>query len=256
LSPQRVFVTGASSGLGAALALLYAGRGARLGLVARRMEGLRSLAAVLPGEHRLYAADVSDLAAMTAVGADYIAREGLPDLVIANAGISVGTLTEHAEDYAVFSAVLQTNVLGLVATFHPFVAAMREARRGTLAGIASVSGARGLAGAGAYCASKSALITYLESLRVELRGSGVRVVTVSPGFIATRMTSVNPYRMPFILSADEAARRIARVIGRGKSFAIVPWQMAIVARLLRLAPNWLFDRYAAKARRKPRGLPQ
>lgn len=220
------------------------------------MEGLGDLIASLPGEHRPYAADVGDLPAMSAAAADYMTQEGLPDLVIANAGISIGTLTEYAEDYAVFSKVLQTNVLGMVATFHPFVAAMREAGRGTLAGVASVSGVRGLAGAGAYCASKSAVITYLESLRVELRESGVQVVCVSPGFIATRMTSVNPYRMPFILSAEDAARRIARVIDRGTSFAVVPWQMALVARLLRLAPNWLFDRYAARARRKPRGLPQ
>lgn len=250
-----VFITGASSGLGAALAKRYAAGGARLGLVARRMDKLQAFAGTVPGRHRLYAADVADLPAMCAAAADFMAHEDVPEVVIANAGISVGTLTEYAEDFAVFSKVMQTNVLGLVATFQGFVMPMRAARRGTLVGIASVSGVRGLAGAGAYCASKAAAVTYLESLRVELRGSGVRVVTVCPGYIATRMTALNPYRMPFILAPDEAARRIVRVVDRGASFAVVPWQMALIARLLRVVPNALYDRFAAGAKRKPRGLP-
>ena len=186
---------------------------------------------------------------------DFIARAGLPRIVIANAGISVGTLTEHVEDIAAFAAIMRTNVLGMVATFQPFVAPMRAARCGTLAGIASVAGVRGIPGAGAYSASKAAAITYLESLRVELRGSGVRVVTICPGYIATPMTAVNRYAMPFLLSADEAARRIARHIDRGTRYAVVPWQMAVVARLMRLLPDAVYDRLAAKAGRKPRGLP-
>jgi len=250
----RVFLTGASSGLGEALARHYAAGGARLGLVARRADALTALAASLPGDHRTYPADVADSAALAEAAADFLRTVGVPDVVVANAGISVGTLTEHADDLPVLARVLRTNVVGVAATFQPFVAPMREAGRGTLVGIASVAGIRGLPGAGAYCASKAALIAYLESLRVELRGSGVRVVTISPGYVATPMTAVNPYPMPFILRADDAAARIARLIGRGASYAVVPWQMAIVGTLLRALPNALYDPLFARAGRKPRGL--
>ena len=131
---------------------------------------------------------------------------------------------------------------------------MREARRGRLAGIASVAGMRGIPGAGAYSASKAAAITYLEALRIELRPSGVKVVTVCPGYVATPMTAVNKYRMPFILPADVAARRIARVIDAGRRYAVVPWQMALVARAMKLLPNAVYDRLFKRAGRKPRGL--
>lgn len=251
---RRVFLTGASSGIGAELARHYAAQGAVLGLVARRREALEALAASLPGgPHEIFPADVTDAQAMASAGRAFLAG-GLPDLVIANAGVSVGTLTEHLEDQAVFARVLQTNLLGMVATFHPFVDGMRQARRGTLVGIASVAGIRGLPGAGAYSASKAAAISYLESLRVELHGSGVKVVTLCPGYIHTPMTAVNTYRMPFILPADEAVARLARVIARGTSYAVVPWQMGIVAKLMRLLPNFLFDRLFHGAGRKPRNF--
>jgi len=251
---QRVVITGASSGLGAALAAHYAARGAQLGLVARRADVLATVAGRLPGTPATYVADVADARAMAAAAGDFMARFGVPDIVIANAGVSVGTLTEHAEDTEVFHRVVRTNVVGLAATFQAFVAPMREAGRGRLVGIASVAGMRGLPGAGAYSASKAAAITYLEALRIELRASGVRVVTVCPGYIATPMTAVNRYRMPFILPADVAARRIARVIDGGRRYAVVPWQMAVVARVMRLLPNALYDRLFTRAGRKPRGL--
>jgi short-subunit dehydrogenase len=129
---------------------------------------------------------------------------------------------------------------------------MQRAGRGTLVGVASVAGLRGLPGAGAYAASKAAAIAYLESLRIELRASGVRVVTICPGYIATAMTADNPYPMPFLLEAGDAAARIARVAAQGRSFAIVPWQMAIVGRVMRLLPDALWDRLLARAGRKPR----
>ena len=256
---MRVFITGASSGIGEALAKHYAAQGATLGLAARRQRRLEELtaelAATLSGEHVCYPLDVVDAESLRAAAADFIARHGCPDIVIANAGVSVGTLTEESDDLPVFRRVLETNVLGVAHTFAPFIAAMRARGEGRLVGIASVAGIRGLPGAGAYSASKAALIAYLESLRGELRGSGVRVTTIAPGFIATPMTAHNPYAMPFLLPVDVAAERFARAIARGVSYTVIPWPMAIVAKLLRLLPNALYDRLAARAGRKPRGLP-
>ena len=251
---MKVFITGASSGLGAALARHYAARGATVGLAARRKPLLDELAAGLPGAHHVYALDVADAAALREAGEDFIDRAGIPDIVIANAGVSAGTLAGEPGDLPAFRRIFETNVLGMVHTFHPFIGAMRAAGRGRLAGISSVAGIRGLPGAGAYSASKAAAIACLESLRVELRGSGVKVVTVAPGYIETPMTAVNDYPMPFMLPADEAARRIARVIDAGRSHAVVPWQMAVVAKLLRLLPDAAFDALASRAGRKPRGL--
>ncbi len=248
----RIFLTGASSGLGAALARHYAAKGAVLGLAARRGEALREVAATLPGVHRTYTLDVADAAALADAATEFMASVGLPDIVIANAGVSAGALTAEADDLPVFRRVVDTNLLGMVHTFAPFVAPLAAAGRGSLVGVASVAGIRGLPGGGAYCASKAAAIAYLESLRVELRGTGVKVVTLAPGYIDTPMTAVNDYPMPFILSADAAASRLARAIDRGRSYAVVPWQMAVVAKALRLLPNALFDRLFAHAGRKPR----
>lgn len=251
---MKVVTSGASSGIGLALARHYLERGATVAAFARRGELLQTLSTEFPGKVFCYTLDVRDAAAVRQAADDFIARVGVPDIVIANAGVSVGTLTEYAEDLDAFRQVMDINVLGMVQTFQPFLAAMREARRGTLAGIASVAGFRGLPGAGAYSASKAAAISYLESLRVELHGSGVRVVTICPGYIRTPMTAINPYPMPFILEADEAARRMARAIERGERFAVIPWQMGVVGRVLRLLPHWLYDRLFAKAPHKPRGL--
>jgi short-subunit dehydrogenase len=251
-APPRVFITGASSGIGAALAAHYAREGAILGLSARRLDELQALIARVGAAGACYRADVTDAAAMRAAAADFIARFGPPDVVIGNAGISVGTSTEAEEDLAAFRRVMDVNVAGLANTFQPFVAALRERRRGTLVGVASVAGFRGLPGAGAYSASKAAAIAYLESLRVELRGAGIAVVTLCPGYIATPMTAKNPYRMPFLLEVDDAARRLARAIARKKRLAVIPWQMAAVSVVLRLLPRALYDRLFERAPRKPR----
>ena len=252
---QRVMITGASSGIGMALARHYAQRGAVLGLIARREAALAQLAAQLPSATLIYPADVRDAAALQAAAADFIARHGCPDVVIANAGVSIGTLTEFAADTPAFQEVIDINVMGMVKTFQPFLAAMRAAGRGSLVGIASVAGYRGLPGAAAYCASKAAAISYLESLRIELAASGIKVITICPGYIATPMTAQNPYPMPFLLSADAAARKIAALIESGRTFAVIPWQMAIVARILRTLPNWLYDRLFGNAPHKPRRAP-
>ncbi|MDP1635898.1 MAG: SDR family oxidoreductase [Gallionellaceae bacterium] len=249
---MKVVLSGASSGIGLALARHYLEGGATVAAFARRGELLQTLAAEFPGRVFPYTLDVRDAPAIQTAAGDFMARVGVPDIVIANAGVSIGTLTNHVEDNDVFQHVMDINVLGAVKTFQPFVDEMRKAGRGRLVGIASVAGFRGLSGSGAYSASKAALISYMESLRVEMYGSGVKVVTVCPGYIRTPMTDINSYPMPFMLEADDAARRIARVIDRGSSFAVVPWQMALVGRLLKLLPNWLYDALFSRTPHKPR----
>jgi short-subunit dehydrogenase len=242
----RVVITGASSGIGEALARHYAREGATLGLISRRPSAVQ-------GQN--YCIDVTDVAAVASAAEDFIRRFGPPDLVIANAGIGSGTEGAEIRDVAKLAKILDTNVAGLAATLAAFAPAMRAAGRGTLAGIASVAGFRGLHGNGAYSASKSAAITWMESLRAELHGSGVSVVCICPGYIDTPMTRVNRFRMPFLLAADEAARRIARAIAARRRLAVIPWQMALVSVLLRAMPGWLYDRLASRAPRKPRNVP-
>jgi NAD(P)-dependent dehydrogenase (short-subunit alcohol dehydrogenase family) len=251
----KVFITGASSGIGEALAVYYAKKGARLGLVGRRGEVLAALNQRLGGQHACYALDVCDVPALQGAAGDFIERFGAPDIVIASAGVSAGTLTECAEDLTAFRRIMDSNVFGMAATFAPFIHAMQAAGgEKRLVGIASVAGIRGLPGAEAYSASKAAAMTYLESLRLEMRPYGIKVVTIAPGYIETPMTAVNPYKMPFLLPADKAAEQFARVIKQGQSYAVIPWQMGVVAKILRLLPNWLYDRLFTSAPRKPRGL--
>jgi hypothetical protein len=251
---NRVFITGASSGIGEALAREYALQGATLGLLARRGDALRQLAASLPnaGLHKVYTVDVTDRAALAAAAADFIAGGGA-DIVIANAGVSQGTLTEHAEDLAAFDAIFATNVSATVATFAPFIAGMKT-RGGspTLVGIGSVAGIRGLPGAGAYSASKAAVLAYCESLRLEMKPYGIRVVTIAPGYIDTPMTRHNPYPMPFLMPAAIFAEKAAIAIAAGVSYRVIPWQMGMVAKLLRALPNAVYDLAFTRAPRKPR----
>ena len=250
---MKVFITGASSGIGEALARHYAAEGCTVGLFARRESELARVAASIgPSTVWTHAGDVRDAASLADAAGGFVAAFGAPDVVIANAGISTGTLTDFAADTEVFRSVLDTNVLGIVNTFQPFMASMRAAGAGTLVGIASVAGFRGLPGAGAYSASKAAAIRYLESLRVELRQSGIAVVTICPGYVDTPMTAGNPYPMPFMLRPDVAARRIARAIGRRRRFCVLPWQVALGSVLLRALPRPLYDRILASVPTKPR----
>ena len=257
MAAPLVFITGASSGIGQALAARYARAGWRLALVARRSEALEAWArtAALGAERcRVYRADVAEIDSIVGAGADCIARQGLPDVVIANAGISVGIDSAERADLGVLRETLLVNDVGLAATFHPFLAAMRARRAGTLVGIASVAAIRGLPGHGAYCASKAGVVAYCESLRGECRGSGVKVVTLLPGYVATPLTAGNRYPMPFMLSADDFADRAFSAIAAGTSYRVIPWQMGVAAKLMRLLPNPLFDRlFAGRGRKKRRG---
>ena len=189
---------------------------------------------------------------IVAAGRDCIARQGVPDVVIANAGISVGMDTAVLSDIDVMARTFATNNIGMAATFQPFVDAMVQRGSGTLVGIGSVAGIRGLPGHGAYCASKAAVISYCESLRGELRPHGVRVVTVPPGYIDTPLTQQNRYSMPFLMQPADFADRAFRTIQAGVSYRVIPWQMGVVAKLLRMLPNPLFDKMLAGRPRKRR----
>lgn len=250
-----VFITGASSGIGQSLALRYYRAGYRLALVARRVSDVKTWAdaqGISVGSYQIYSADVAITDSIVAAGRDCIARQGVPDVVVANAGISVGMDTGVREDIDVMARTFATNNIGMAATFHPFVDAMVQRGSGTLVGIGSVAGIRGLPGHGAYCASKAAVISYCESLRGEMRPHGVRVVTISPGYIDTPLTRKNRYSMPFLMQADDFADRAFRSITAGTSYRVIPWQMGVVAKLLRLLPNPLFDKLLAGRPRKRR----
>jgi short-subunit dehydrogenase len=255
MTTPLVFITGASSGIGQALAARFYRAGYRLALVARRVAEVQAWAegqGFDAARFAVYAADVRELAAVTGAGRACIAAQGVPDVVIASAGISVGMDTAEYRDLEVMRATFETNNLGTAATFQPFVAAMCARGSGALVGVASVAGIRGLPGHGAYCASKAGVIAYCESLRGELRPSNVKVVTLIPGYIDTPLTRKNPYGMPFLMQADAFAERAFEAIATGASYRVIPWQMGVVAKLLRLLPNGLFDRLLAGRARKPR----
>jgi short-subunit dehydrogenase len=257
MSAPLAFITGASSGIGQALAARYAQAGWRLALVARRVDAIEQWARSLGLDAQrcvAYGADVAQIDSITAAGARCISQQGVPDVVVANAGISVGMDSAVREDLDVMAETFALNNTGLAATFHPFIAGMRARGSGALVGIASVAAIRGLPGHGAYCASKAGVVAYCESLRGELRGSGVQVVTLLPGYVATPLTASNRYGMPFLLQPHEFAERAFRAIEAGTSYRVIPWQMGVVAKLMRALPNPLFDKlFAGRGRKKRRG---
>jgi short-subunit dehydrogenase len=257
-----VFITGASSGIGQALALRYHQAGWRLALVARRLSEMQAWCeqqGISAESARCYQADVSQVDSILAAAKACMTDMGVPNVVIANAGISIGMDTRIREDLDVLSQVMTTNVVGMAATFHPFIEAMKTraqtqgaASAGALVGIASVAGIRGMPGHAAYCASKAAAISYCESLRGELKPEGFRVVTLAPGYIKTPLTSKNRFPMPFLMSADDFAHQAYQAIEQGASFKVIPTPMAWVARLLRILPDALFDRAFKNQPRKHR----
>lgn len=251
----NVFLTGATGGIGAALAHEFAARGATLGLIGRNAEKLRELVESLPGDPERYhpiVADITDKDDMIRAAQMFERLSGGTTIVIACAGISHGVKTEFYEDLDVLENVYRINVFAMANTFHPFIAPMKARGEGQLVGIGSVAGIRGLPGSEAYCASKSAVITYCESLRVELKKVGVLVQTICPGFVRTPLVAQNPYKMPFLMEPEDFAKACVEAILARKSYTVIPWQMGILAKILRLLPNWLFDRILAKRKQKPR----
>jgi short-subunit dehydrogenase len=252
---RLAFITGASSGIGQALAWRYHRAGWRLALVARRSGEIAAWAeaqGIAAERWRVYGADVADIDSIVAAGQACIAQQGVPDVVVANAGISHGVDTAEREDLDIIARTFATNNVGLAATFHPFVKAMRARGSGRLVGIASVAAIRGLPGHGAYCASKAAVVNYCESLRGELRGTGVKVVTIAPGYVDTPLTRQNRYGMPFLMKAEDFADAAFRAIEGGVSYRVIPWQMGVVAKLLRVLPDAVYDRLLAGRARKHR----
>ena len=255
MTAPLLFITGASSGIGQALAARFYRAGYRLALVARRTAEVQAWALAQgfdTARFAVYAADVREVGAIVAAGKACIDAQGLPDVVIANAGISIGMDTAEFDDLGVMRATFETNNIGMAASFHPFVAAMGARRAGTLVGIASVAAIRGLPGHGAYCASKAAVVSYCESLRGELRARGVEVVTIVPGYIDTPLTRGNPYSMPFLMPVEAFADQAFDAITAGASYRVIPWQMGVVAKLMRVLPNALFDKLVSGRGRKPR----
>lgn len=255
-SQPLAFITGASSGIGQALAWRYHQAGWQLALVARRtaeMEQWAQSVRLPPGSFEVYGADVAETGSIVAAGHACMARQGVPDVVVANAGISMGVDTAVRDDLEVIARIYAVNNVGLAATFHPFIAPMRQRGSGRLVGIASVAGIRGLPGHGGYCSSKAAVISYCETLRGELRGTGVKVVTIAPGYVDTPLTRQNRYPMPFLMKPEDFADAAFRTIEAGKSYRVIPWQMGVMAKLLRLLPDAVFDAALAGRPRKHRG---
>jgi short-subunit dehydrogenase len=254
-----VFITGASSGIGQALAGRFYDAGYSLALVARRTSEIESWAQarqLAADRFRIYGADVAQIDSIVAAGVDCIASQGLPDVVIANAGISIGIDTAERGDLDVLARTFAVNNIGLAASFHPFITAMAKRGSGRLVGIGSVASIRGLPGHGAYCASKSGVVAYCESLRGELRPSGVKVVTLCPGYIDTPLTQGNRYGMPFLMPASGFADEAFKSIESGTSYRVIPWPMGVVAKLLRAVPNALYDRLVQGRGRKARQTDQ
>lgn len=251
-SPHTVVLTGACGGIGRALARRYLDAGASVALLGRDRAVLDELAEHAPARARVYTPDVTDPQAMNEVAADWIGGFGPPDVVIANAGVAGGFDTAVRDDLAVLRRMLEINLLGVATTFQPFVAPMTERGAGSLVGIASVAGWRGIPGNGAYCASKGGLIRYLESLRAELRPTGVRVVTVSPGYVRTDLVAGNTMAMPGLLEPEQAAARIVTGVARGRERFTVPRRTGLISRGLALLPAALADRIWLAQPRKPR----
>jgi short-subunit dehydrogenase len=250
---QVAVVTGASSGIGWELAKALAAEKCKVGLIARRRDLLEKLAGEIRqagGTADLATADVADrgqtLAAIHALGD----RLGPVDLLVANAGVGAPTLLDPI-NVADVEKMFQVNVLGLVYSIEAVLPEMLKRGRGHLAAVSSIAAYKGLPGESAYCASKAAVNTYMEGLRIQLRDKGITVTTICPGFVKTPMTAVNEFKMPWLLEADDAARRIVRALRRRRKVYKFPWQMSLFMRVVGWLPDWIVARSMSDYNRKP-----
>jgi short-subunit dehydrogenase len=242
---KRALITGASSGIGLALARELAKRGYDLALLARRAELLEDAARELSKEGTKAVAIACDVVDADAVRDAVRSAEeqlgGPIDLAVANAGVSIPM---HASAFNLAGAeqIIRVNVLGVMYLYAAVIPSMIERRSGQFVGIASVAGLRGLPGAGPYSASKAAVQAFLEAARIELVPYKVGVTTVNPGFIVTEMTAKNRFKMPFLMKVDRAARIIADGIERRARVVQFPLRMSLLMRLVRILPDALYER--------------
>lgn len=247
---MRVFITGASSGLGEGLARHYARAGNTVGLCARRTEMLTEIAKAIEaagGKAIVYTADVADTAAMANAAKSFTDQCGGVDLVVAGAGIGIGhgTLQGKSEPIA---GLFRVNVIGVTNTIVPFVPVMIAQRSGTLCALGSVAGQHGLPGRAAYSASKAAVVAFMDALRLELQGSGVHAMTLAPGFVKTPLTDKLPGKLPFLIGVDEAVARMTAAIERREKTFMFPWQARILGTVLKVAPDALVQRLSPPPR--------
>ena len=248
---KTVFLTGASSGIGEALALALAKKGAILGLLARREDLLRELSercGSAGGTARYFVGDVVDADAVADAAEDFRKEFGHIDIMIANAGISgKGADTRDLVPHAV-KQVIDTNLMGAVNAVHAVLPAMLERGSGHLVAISSLAGIRGLPKSAAYSASKAAMTAYFESVRLDVQSRGVDVTIIQPGFIRTPLTAGREKKMPFLMYLDNAIPLFIRAIEKRKKFVAFPWQLATIVRAGKIMPAWLYDRIAGRAR--------
>jgi short-subunit dehydrogenase len=247
-SQKTVFITGASSGIGRALAVELGRSGASLGLLARRAETRREIVGEVEaagGRALALPADVKDAQAVRAAADQLRQTFGRVDVLIANAGIGVTTDARDLRPDEV-ADVINVNVLGAVNSVTAVLPEMVERGGGQLVVISSLAAYRGLPKSGAYCASKAAVSAFFESLRVDLRGSGVDVSIIHPGFIKTPLTAGREAQMPYLMELDAAVGKILRAIEKRKKSYAFPWQLASIVRAAMLMPVPLYDRIISR----------
>jgi short-subunit dehydrogenase len=250
---QVAIITGASSGIGQALARVLASQRCKVGLVARRAEQLAGLAGEIEkaGGIAAYApADVADRRQTVAAIHEVAGRLGPVDLLIANAGVGAPTLVEPM-NVPELEKMYRVNVFGVIYAIEAVLPEMLQRGRGHLAAVSSLASYKGLPGESGYTSSKAAVNTFMEGLRIQLRGRGIAVSIVCPGFVKTPMTEVNQFRMPWLLEADDAARRIVRALGRKRKVFNFPWQMALLMKLTNWLPDWVLARTMQKYNENP-----
>jgi short-subunit dehydrogenase len=250
---QVAVITGASSGIGWALARELAAQGCKVGLVARRGDLLARLAEEVRqagGTAEWASADVVVREQTVQAIRDLAGRLGPIDLLLANAGVGCPTLVEplNVDDV---EKMFRVNVFGVLYAIEAVLPTMLERKRGHIAGVSSMAAYKGLPGESGYTSSKAALNTFLEGLRVQLRDRGVAVTTICPGFVKTPMTEVNEFHMPWLMEAADAARRIVRALRQRKKVYKFPWQMRVLMGVTRWLPDWLLARAMRKYNQKP-----